>query len=492
MHNDNLKEKNPILNTSYSIRSSNGKFYLSNLNYKGIIFEPYILTREQYEIIRKLDGTKNLKSIIKKFKYPWKANLFLSELKKIKALRYSNKIRKFPLPFKKQGIFDVQFEFENKCNFNCMHCYQDKYLHIKKRDKLNLEHIKVLAANLEKLNAVKIALSGGEPFIGGDLKEICDIFKNRGIKPDCIFTNGLLINKKDIDWLSKESIHVFVSLDGITPNSHGIIRGVPIKDRKKVFNKIIRNVKELVHRGVIVKINTSLHRYNLNELDKMYSELKKIGVYVWRMTLPKLVGRYTENKNELYADKTKLSKSLVNLLKLFLKDVKKVKDGISVPIDLRIANVFKTEMLTKKMLKYSKNDSACDYQKERITIKSNGDVVPCGLLINHVYGNIKKEDLTKIWLKEDLQKIKNIPIKKILDCEECKYAYLCGGGCRVNSLYDYGDLFHKDKHACDCMKILFGPIKKLLENNGFKLKTTTNLNKKNHNKVYINNTSYSF
>jgi len=483
------QEKKVSLSKNFFIKSSSGNLYLIDLNYKDIIFEPYELTKEQYNIIKELNGSKTIKELEKISKNKKKFYELIRDLKEIGAISYCNKIRQFNNPSKGRQLYDVHFEFTKQCNFNCKHCYQEKYLNIKD-DELTIKEIRKLIDKLKRLNIIKISLSGGEPFLKKDLKEVCSEFKNNGIKVDCIFTNGVNIKKSDIAWLKKESIHLFISLDGPTPNSHGIIRDIPIQYRLKIFKKIISNIKKLTKAGVIIKINTCIYKNNIYELEKMYVLLKKLKIVVWRMTTPKFVGRYEKNMGNFNVNSEELSKYLTKLLKKFLMNVKKTEKGVIVPLDLRISNIFKTEMLTKTIKGYSKNDSSCDYQRERITIKPNGDIVPCGLLINQVYGNIKKNDIKSVWNSKNLQKIKNIPIKKIVECDKCKYKSLCGGGCRTNSLYDYGDLFHKDKSACECMKILFGPIKDLLKKRGVKIKISKN--PKNNKKVFIKNTEYSF
>ena len=472
-------EENVSLSSNYFIKTLGHRYYLSDLKYKNIVFEPYELSVDEYQILKKFNGTRNIKEIEETVKNKKLFKLLIEDLIKIDALDFSNKKREFIKSLKKPHLYDVHFEFESKCNMNCNHCYQSKYLNT--NEKFTLKDIKRFADELNKLNVVKIALSGGEPFLRKDLKEICLIFKKAGIKVDCIFTNGVLISDEHISWLKEESIHIFISLDGGTPKSHGTLRNIPLKNQNQIFEKVVSNIKKLKKSGVITKINTCIHQSNIEELDKMYSLMKNLKIDVWRMTLPKIVGKYESTKDSFDVEEKQLSKNLNDLLKLFLSDVEILKDGIRVPFDLRIANIFKTEMLINPIVEYTKNNSACDYQKERITIKPNGEVVPCGLLINHNFGNIKNKKLKEIWYNKELQKIKDIKIREIETCKNCEYLGLCGGGCRVNSLYEFGDLFHKDTHACKCMEILFGPIRKLIEDKGFKF-----FNKKETNKkIYI-------
>jgi len=299
-----------------------------------------------------------------------------------------------------------------------------------------------------------------------------------------------LIRDTDINWLVKESIHVFVSMDGLV-NGHGAMRNLTNGLDTIIFNRIIDNIKMLIKAGVIVKINTAVHRYNLKELEGMYDLLKSLGVFVWRMTVSKDVGRYMRNKNKFSVEKKELSFYIKDIIRLYLKDVKKTRSGIIVPLDMRIANIFKSEMLIKPLISYKLQDSSCDYQKERVTIKSNGDVVPCGLLVDHVFGNVRRDDIKRIINNKKLREIKNIAINDIKECKICKYAHLCGGGCRVSSLAEYGDLLHKDSYACLCMNILFKDVKKILQENNYNIK----ISKKpffSRKKVYIRNNGYAF
>ncbi len=475
------------LSSNFWLKKFGKEFFLIDTHYNNIIFEPYVLTKEEFLLIKKLDGSTTIKSIIAKKGNKRKTLNFFNILDKKKALTYEKK-RDIKVSDNQLSLYDVHFEFEAKCNYLCRHCYQEKY--ISNIDGLDLDDIKKIAEQLNNIGVIKISLSGGEPFLRKDLKKICSIFHENGVKVDCIFTNGSLIKENDIKWLAKEAIQIFISLDGLS-SGNGAIRNIPQYLRKSAFKNIIEIIKRLIEKRVIVKVNTIIHKQNTRELPEMYNLLKKIGVLVWRLTTSKEVGRYKNNKKFLSITENKFNKVIGNLLRLFIRDIKKCKDGIIVPFDLRIANIFKSEMLVKSLVGYSKMDSSCDYQKERITIKSNGDVVPCGFLVDHAFGNIKEKYLGDIIKSKRLKHIKNIPITKIHECNKCKYAYVCGGGCRVNSLSEFGDLFHKDSYACLCMNLLFGKIKKMLLKSGYKFNfCKSDLKKKGV--IYIAGTDYYF
>lgn len=297
-------DKKAMLVYNFWLRKLGKHFYLVNTHYNNIVFEPYEITQKQFNFIKKLNGRLAIKEIIDNCNNnDWiKARKFFEALDEKKAIKYVNSgIRKgFYESKARQFFYDAHFEFESKCNFRCRHCYQEKYIDTFKD--MSIKEIGRVAKSLQKIGIIKIALSGGEPFMRRDLKKICEIFHKRGIKVDCIFTNGSLIKNTDIKWLSKESIHVFISLDGLE-KGNATIRNLPPKIDKIIFNKIINNIKLLRKSDVIVKVNTIIHKYNIKELEGMYELFKNIGVVVWRMAISKDVGRYIENKNKFSVKK---------------------------------------------------------------------------------------------------------------------------------------------------------------------------------------------
>jgi len=285
------------------------------------------------------------------------------------------------------------------------------------------------------------------------------------------FTNGTLVNDKFIQMFKRvnSSTHVFVSLDGLTPYAHGKIRGIQNSLQKRIFNQTLEGVKKLVQNDILCKVNTIIHKYNVRELPKMYYLMKKLGIKMWRLSLSKFVGRYKKTYKKFVPTKNNLFKAYRKLLELFLQDVKVENKKIIIPLDLRIANVFKSEMLIKPLVSYTINDSTCEYQKNRVTIKPNGDVVPCGLLVDYPIGNIRKMPLKKIWYSREMQYFKKFKIKNVIKCKECKYVKICGTGCRANSLFSFGDLFHPDDDACLCFNF-WEDMVELVKQYGFEVK----------------------
>ncbi len=113
------------------------------------------------------------------------------------------------------------------CNLKCGHCFY--WNNLNKKDDLSFEEIITFARDygtFENLN-----LSGGEPFIRGDVGEICRFFvRNNRVKQIYIPTNAYYPDKIEIHVLeilkepALELLAVEISLDGM-PEYHNRLRG---------------------------------------------------------------------------------------------------------------------------------------------------------------------------------------------------------------------------------------------------------------------------
>ena len=86
---------------------------------------------------------------------------------------------------------EATFFVTNKCNFKCKHCFNPKDT---TKPEMTLEQIQAITKSLP--NFTRLQLSGGEPFMRKDLREICEAFYiNNHIKYLTIPTNGYFTDK---------------------------------------------------------------------------------------------------------------------------------------------------------------------------------------------------------------------------------------------------------------------------------------------------------
>lgn len=109
------------------------------------------------------------------------------------------------------------------CNLRCAHCFVDAgdYGITMPFDVIR----DTVIPRLKQCRVANVTLTGGEPFAHPHFLDIVRVLKNEGIRTG-ICTNATLINEEQIKLLRDiGNVHVNVSLDGFSPESHGKFRG---------------------------------------------------------------------------------------------------------------------------------------------------------------------------------------------------------------------------------------------------------------------------
>lgn len=166
----------------------------------------------------------------------------------------------------------------NRCNARCKHCFYWKET-AKKEKEITLKEFEKIAYSLK--NPLKLLIvTGGEPYLRGDLPQICQIFseinKTERIQ---IPTNGSMPEKvfsdtKNIMESCDAKISVSVSLDGLE-KTHDKMRGV-----KGLFRKATETIIKLkTLDNVEVFVTTVISNHNCDEIDKISEYVcKELGV----------------------------------------------------------------------------------------------------------------------------------------------------------------------------------------------------------------------
>lgn len=106
---------------------------------------------------------------------------------------------------------EICINITRRCNLHCSYCYVYDYINQHNYDSrldLSFEKMKSL---IEDLPFDGVYLTGGEPFMHPDIKEIINYFFNSG-KKISIATNGLILNEEMIHFLDHKGIALLISL----------------------------------------------------------------------------------------------------------------------------------------------------------------------------------------------------------------------------------------------------------------------------------------
>lgn len=363
----------------------------------------------------------------------------------------------------KRGIYEFHFEITGNCNLNCVYCYNSdcrKPENIKKE--LTLNEIKRLVKETKRYGTGQYTLSGGEVFVRKDFREIINEMKGCSVS---ILTNGKLLTNNLIKELKNyPQIKEFkLSWDGF--NSHNKLR------LGSDWKQLEKTVKELKKNKYKVVINTVVLKLNQKEIYKLYRRIKSLGVDRWRVDMPFLSGRYAKNiKNYSPPDPAYFTK----IFRKIILDNDKSKRKII----LEVFNLYKSQFTPGNTVIFDTDVHPCEYKRELLCMKPNGDVIFCPSL-NFPLANYRKEKkLINCFKKEEQHPFFKLKIKDLKECIGCRYLRLCGGGCRANAIYQFNDYCGRDTTACatftqwekNILPILKRShqryFKKLIDNNG--------------------------
>ena len=275
-----------------------------------------------------------------------------------------------------------------RCNARCTMCNRYKEPS-KKEDELSLETIK----KLPKMYFTNI--TGGEPFIREDLKDIVrELYKlsDRIV----ISTNGYF-TERIID-LAKEfpQIGIRISIEGLQ-ETNDKIRGLP-----DGFNKGYSTLKELKKMGLTdIGFGMTVQDANAADLVPLYNISKNLDLEFATASLHNSF-YFVESKNIIH-NRLMVAKNFEDLINELLKS-NKPKKWFRAYFNHGLINyIFGQDRLLP-----------CDMSFDTFFIDPYGDVMPCnGTKEKEVMGNLNKQSFDEIWNSDKAESVR----QKVRHCD---------------------------------------------------------------------------
>jgi len=322
------------------------------------------------------------------------------------------------------------WNFTNRCNLSCLHCYSKSGLD--EKDTLTTEIILDTLPKL-KANGVKfIIFSGGEPLTRKDIYDIANAAKEQGIIT-YLSTNGLYIGQNNAKKILDTFNYVGISIDG-SEDTHDYFRGL-----KGSFKESLKAVELLnSFNQTKVGIRFTLTKDTLKDLPFIFelAEEKKIPkVYISHLVYS---GRGLDNlKMDITKEQRREAVEFI-LDKAFYYhenniDIEIVTGNMEMDAIVFLEKFakkyphLKTEM-ENRLKRWGGNSAG----RKLLNINSEGDVKPDPFFPKTI-GNILKEDFDDIWTKNPSDLLKTLrEHPRVLKgkCENCEYLEICNGGSR--------------------------------------------------------------
>jgi radical SAM protein with 4Fe4S-binding SPASM domain len=156
----------------------------------------------------------------------------------------------------------ASIEVTSRCNANCGYCYvKDTSL-----KELSTEQLFAAINKLSKNGIFHLHITGGEPFLRSDILDVLSYTIDRGFFYCSIFSNGILLTQKHLDFLVKHRdffiemrLSVFSHVPAINDAYFGVLGA---------FNTILKNALYLKENGVKVALAMSVFDFNIKELEE--------------------------------------------------------------------------------------------------------------------------------------------------------------------------------------------------------------------------------
>lgn len=182
----------------------------------------------------------------------------------------NNKIEQYLInqAIQKHTPIHVTFELTPRCNMNCEMCF----IRLSK-DQLNtqgkllpLEKWIDISNSLQKAGTLFVLLTGGEPLLYDNFKEIYLTLHQMGMILT-LNTNGTLIDEKMADFfMNHPPRRINITLYGTSNETYAKICHNP-----NGYTQTISAIKLLKERGIHVKLNGTIVPDNVNEIEQLYT-----------------------------------------------------------------------------------------------------------------------------------------------------------------------------------------------------------------------------
>jgi radical SAM protein with 4Fe4S-binding SPASM domain len=342
------------------------------------------------------------------------------------------------------------WNFTNRCNLACRHCYQDS----QKRpldDELTLDEKLAVVDQMGRAHMPMLAISGGEPTISKDLLPVLRRAKDHGMHLT-LATNGTTMTGDLARQLAQAGLrYVEISLDSVDPDRHDAFRGSP-----GMWHRAVEGARAVVATpGLRLGVAMCVHQGNVHEVSDMirFAERLGAGCFAHFNFIP--VGR---GLKMVSGDITPAQREeLLSILN------RKMQEGgigvISTAPQLgrvclagaacgsgdggRVACSHAGSGSGAKARVVAKYLGGCGAGRTYVCIEPNGNVTPCVYLPHRVMGNVRQRPFMAIYRGSVFWEILNDRNRRLHHCEVCAYRNYCGG-CRARADAYFGHLHAGD------------------------------------------------
>ena len=339
------------------------------------------------------------------------------------------------------------WNFTNRCNLACKHCYQDSE-HGALSDELTLQEKLDLIEQMGRQKLAMIAFSGGEPTIHPDLIPVLERTRAHGMHVS-VATNGTALTPQLTAKLAAAGArYIEISLDSVNPDRHDAFRGV-----KGMWKRSVEGARNVVAtQGLRLGIAMCVHQGNVDEVEEMIAFARRLGASCFAHFNFIPVGR---GLKMVHGDITPAQRE--KLLALLNRTMQEGGIGV-ISTAPQLGRVCLAGAVSEaqrvscshcgsgsgvKARVVAKYLGGCGAGRTYVCVEPNGNVTPCVYLPHRVMGNVREAPLLELYRRSVFWDVLNDRDRRLHHCEVCAFRHYCGG-CRARADAYYGQLHAGD------------------------------------------------
>lgn len=277
-----------------------------------------------------------------------------------------------------KGPLIISFDITNKCNYRCLHCYNNSGENERCKNELNDEEILDLMKQIINMGPFSFCFCGGEPLLRIDLLYKClELLTSNDINCAMV-TNGFYLTDEVAKKLKEKGIrNVQISLDG-DMKSHNRLR-----NNNLAYDRALQALSILKNNNIVSGIAFSPTKWNINDFNHVCEIGEKYGVYEIRLQDLMPIGRAKYSSILPSEKQYRVLRQMVyskNIEYYLGKITCRIECGD--PID---------HLVTWSCKPISKNRFT-----ESISILADGSLTP-SVYLPITFGNIRKHTLLEYW-----------------------------------------------------------------------------------------------
>lgn len=333
------------------------------------------------------------------------------------------------------------------CNLRCQYCFAGQGGYGQWRMLMSFDvarrAVDFLIAHSGPREHCELDFFGGEPLMNWHVvQQTIDYVhkqeKKHGKKIKMsLTTNGLLLDKEKVKYLTDNHISLILSLDGrkemhdrMRPGVHG----------EGTYDEIVKNLQYCVanRKGEEYYVRGTFTRYNMDFTTDVIDMIDKGFPAV---SMEPVVGEDTTDYSIKEEDLPRVKAEYDRLAKLFIAREEEGRPFFFFHFNM---DLWKGPCLPKRL-------RGCGAGHEYLAVVPNGDIYPCHQFVGregYVIGNVY-EGLKNFKMMHDFR-MNHVFSKP--ECVDCWAKFFCSGGCHANNEAFAGDI-HKPFHiTCEIQK----------------------------------------